>query len=406
MTDFLSQAQELFEYTQSLRRDLHMHPELGYQEVRTAGIVAKELNALDMEVTTGIAKTGVIGLLEGAKPASPGSASRTVGPIVLVRFDMDALPVTEETGAPYASTTPGVMHACGHDGHTAIGLTVAKMLHAHRDRIAGTVKFVFQPAEEGTCGEDVGGNEMMIREGLLENPKPDLALSLHLWNEKPLGWVNIAGGPVMAGAEHFKITVTGKGGHAAIPHQTVDPVLAASQIVSALQSITSRNVPPLGAAVVSVTMFQAGEAFNVIPPEAKLEGTIRTFELSVRENVLRRFKEIVHGLAEALGCTVEVDVKRLTPAMINDEAIARRVGEVARLMLPDLELDTSGHLTMGAEDMAFTLEKVPGCYFFVGSANEAKGLNYGHHHPKFDFDEAALPHAAALMVGAISDFLK
>lgn len=396
MTDFFTQAKDLFEYTQSLRRDFHMHPELGFQEIRTAGIVAKELNSLDMEVTTGVAKTGVVGLLEGAKP----------GPVVLVRFDMDALPVTEETGASYASTDPGKMHACGHDGHTAIGLTVAKMLHAHRDQLAGTVKFMFQPAEEGTCGEEIGGNEMMIREGVLENPKPDLALSLHLWNEKPLGWVNVAGGPVMAGAEEFKITVTGKGGHGAIPHQTVDPVLAASQIVSALQSITSRNVAPLEAAVVSVTMFHAGETFNVIPPEAKMEGTIRTFELSVRETVLRRFDEIVHGVAEAMGCTAEVKVKRLTPAMINSDEIAQRVGESARATLPEADLDTSGHLTMGAEDMAFTLEKVPGCYFFVGSANDEKKLNYGHHHPKFNFDEEALPRAAAMMASAVVDFLK
>ncbi|MGD8406772.1 MAG: amidohydrolase, partial [Anaerolineales bacterium] len=183
MPNFLAEAEELFEYTQSLRRDFHTHPELGFHEVRTAGIVAKELQALDMEVTTGVAKTGVLGMLEGAKP----------GPVVLVRFDMDALPVTEETGASYASTNPGVMHACGHDGHTAIGLTVAKMLHAHRDQLAGSVKFVFQPAEEGTCGEEIGGNEMMIREGVLDNPKPDLALALHLWNEQPFGWVHVAG---------------------------------------------------------------------------------------------------------------------------------------------------------------------------------------------------------------------
>ena len=396
MPNFLKEAQDLFEYTQSLRRDFHMHPELGFHEVRTAGIVARELNALDMEVTTGVAKTGVVGLLEGAKP----------GPVVLVRFDMDALPVTEETGASYASTEPGKMHACGHDGHTAIGLTVAKMLHAHRDQLAGTVKFMFQPAEEGTCGEEIGGNEMMICEGVLDNPKPDLALSLHLWNEKPLGWLNVAGGPVMAGAEEFKITVTGKGGHGAIPHQTVDPVLAASQIVTALQSITSRNVAPLEAAVVSVTMIHAGETFNVIPPEAKMEGTIRTFELSVRETVLRRFEEIVQGVAEAMGCTAEVKVKRLTPAMINADEIARRVGESARATLPEADLDTSGHLTMGAEDMAFTLEQVPGCYFFVGSANHEKNLDYGHHHPKFDFDEEALPRAAALMASAVADFLK
>jgi amidohydrolase len=334
-------------------------------------------------------------MLEGGKP----------GPVVLVRFDMDALPVTEETGAPYASTKPGKMHACGHDGHTAIGLTVAKMLHAHRDQLAGSVKFVFQPAEEGTCGEEIGGNEMMIREGVLDNPKPDLALALHLWNEQPLGWVHVAEGPIMAGAEEFKIMVAGKGGHGAIPHLTVDPVLAASQIVSALQSITSRNIAPLQAAVVSVTMLHAGEAFNVIPPEAKMEGTIRTFELDVRETVLRRFEKIVHGVADAMGCTAEVNIKRLTPAMINADEIAQHVQKSARRTLPEAELNTVSHLTMGAEDMAFMLEKVPGCYFFVGSANSEKGLDYGHHHPKFDFDERALPRAAALMVAAVSDFL-
>ena len=396
MPDFLREAQSLFEYTQSLRRDFHMYPELGFHEVRTAGIVAKELQALDLEVTTGIAKTGVVGLLEGGKP----------GPVLLIRFDMDALPVTEETGASYASTTPGTMHACGHDGHTAIGLTVAKMLHTHREQLAGTVKFVFQPAEEGTCGEEIGGAEMMMREGVLENPKPDMALSMHLWNEKPLGWVNAAAGPVMAGAEEFKITVTGKGGHGAVPHMTVDPVVAASQIVSALQSISARNVAPLQAAVVSVTMIHAGQAFNVIPPEAKMEGTIRSFELSVRETVLRRFDEIVHGVAEAMGCTADVKVKRITPALINADDIAQRVQQSVRSILPDTDLDTAGHLTMGAEDMAFMLEKVPGCYIFVGSANAEKGLNYGHHHPKFDFDETALPRAAALMASTVADLLK
>jgi amidohydrolase len=396
MNDFLSQAHELFPFTQSIRRDLHAHPELGFREVRTAGIVARELQSLGLEVRAGVAKTGVVGLLEGGRP----------GPVVLLRFDMDALPVTEETGAAYASTSPGVMHACGHDGHTAIGLTVAKMLHARRAELNGTVKFVFQPAEEGTCGEEIGGNEMMIREGALENPKPDLALALHLWNEKPLGWIHAAAGPVMAGAEEFKITVAGRGGHGALPNRAADPVLAACQIVTALQSVVSRNVAPLEAAVVSVTMLHAGQAFNVIPPEAKLEGTIRTFELSVRETVLRRFEEIVRGVAAAMGCTADVTVKRLTPAMLNADKIARRVQAAARRTLPDADLDTSSHLTMGAEDMAFMLEKIPGCYFFVGSANSAQGLDYGHHHPKFDFDEAALPRAAAWMAEAAAEFLK
>jgi amidohydrolase len=396
MPNFLTQAEDLFEYTQSLRRDFHMHPELGFTEVRTAGIVAKELNVLDMEVTTGVAKTGVVGMLEGGKP----------GPVILVRFDMDALPVTEETGAPYASTNPGKMHACGHDGHTAIGLTVAKMLHAQREELAGTVKFVFQPAEEGLYGEEVGGNQMMIREGVLDNPKPDLALSMHLWNEKPLGWVHAAGGPVMAGVEHFKITVAGKGGHAAMPHTTIDPVLAAGQIVTALQSIASRNVSPLKAAVVSVTMVHGGATFNVIPPKVELEGTIRTFEPDVREQIVERFEQIVESVGEGMGCQVDVQVKRITPPMINDKEIAARVGGTVRDILPDADLSTEIYLTMGGEDMAFMLEKVPGCYFFVGSANSDKGLDYGHHHPKFDFDEAALPRAAALMAGAIREFLK
>ncbi|GAB4503831.1 MAG: amidohydrolase [Anaerolineales bacterium] len=396
MIDFLLEAQALFGYTQSIRRDLHVHPELGFHEVRTAGIVARELQALGLEVTSGVARTGVVALLEGARP----------GPVVLLRFDMDALPVTEETGAAYASMTPGVMHACGHDGHTAIGLSVAKLLHNHRADLAGTVKFVFQPAEEGTCGEEIGGNQMMIRDGVLENPTPDVALALHLWNDKPLGWIHAAAGPVMAGAEEFKITVTGKGGHGAAPHRTVDPLLAACHIVTALQSIVSRNVGPLDTAVVSVTMLHAGQAFNVIPPQAEMEGTIRTFEPEVRATVLRRFEDIVQGVAAAMGCQANVSLKRLTPAVINADEITRRVQEAARRVLPEANLDTSSHLTMGAEDMAFMLEKIPGCYFFVGSANSARGLDYGHHHPKFDFDEAALPRATAWMAEAAAEFLK
>jgi amidohydrolase len=191
-----------------------------------------------------------------------------------------------------------------------------------------------------------------------------------------------------------------------MPQQTVDPLLAASQIVTALQSIVSRNVGPLETAVVSVTMLHAGEAFNVIPQEAQLEGTIRTFELDVRETVLRRFDEIVHDVSKAMGCTAEIEMKRLTPALINADEFAQRVQDSARAILPDAGLDTSGYLTMGAEDMAFMLEKVPGCFFFVGSANDEKNLNYGHHHPKFDFDEAALPRAAALMAGTVAEFLK
>ena len=391
--DFLQQAEELFPYTQSMRRDFHMHPELGFHEIRTGGIVAKELEALGIEVTKGIGKTGVVGLLEGAKP----------GPTLLVRFDMDALPIVEETGAEYASQNQGTMHACGHDGHTSIGLTVAKMLHSRRDELAGTIKFCFQPSEEGNNGEEVGGNEMMMRDGVLDNPKVDKTLSLHLWNEKPLGWLGIAGGPVMAGAEEFKIKITGKGGHGAIPQQTIDPVVASAHIISALQSIVARNVAPLDTAVVSVTTVHAGTAFNVIPQTAELTGTIRTFNSGVRQMVVERFEKIARGVGEAMGCQVDVHVKRLTPALVNDEAITSHVQQAARLVLSESNLDTSGYITMGAEDMAFMQEKVPGCYFFVGSANTERHLDYGHHHPKFDFDEQALIRASALMASAVME---
>ncbi len=396
MTDFLNEAKQLFSYSQSMRRDFHMHPELGFKEIRTGGIVAKELEALGMEVTKGVGKTGVVGLLEGVKP----------GPTLLIRFDMDALPMSEDTDAEYASQTPGVMHACGHDGHTAIGLTVAKMLHAHREDLAGTVKFCFQPSEEGFNGEEVGGAEMMIRDGVLDGPKVEKTLSLHLWNEKPLGWVNVAKGPVMAGAEQFSIKLTGKGGHGAAPHTTIDPIVAAAHIVTALQSIAARNVAPLHAAVISVTTLHSGTAFNIIPQEAELTGTIRTFDLSVRKMVLERFDQIVRGVAESMGCKVDILVQRVTPAVINNDTVAAKVQESARRLFPETELDTSNYLTMGAEDMAFMQEKVEGCYFFIGSNNSEKHLDYSHHHPKFDFDEEALVRGSALMASAVADMLK
>lgn len=395
MPDFLQQARELFPYTQSLRRDFHMHPELGFREIRTGGIVARELEALGIEVTKGVGKTGVVGLLEGAKP----------GPTLLLRFDMDALPILEATGAEYASQEEGVMHACGHDGHTAIGLTVAKILHGYRDQLKGTVKFCFQPSEEGANGEEIGGAEMMIRDGVLEGPTVDLALALHIWNEQPLGWLGIAGGPTMAGADLFSVKVTGRGGHGAIPQAAADPIVASAHIVTALQTIVSRNVAPLDMAVVSVTTLHSGTAFNVIPPAATLEGTIRTFDNGVRQKVLERFEQIVRGTAAALGCQAEVMIKRVTPPLVNDLTISERVQQAARRVLPASKLRTAGYLTMGAEDAAFLLEKVNGCFFFVGSANKERALDYGHHHPKFDFDEEALIHGSALMVAAAMDLL-
>jgi amidohydrolase len=390
MDEFLTEARQLMEYTRRMRRDFHRHPELGFQEVRTAGIVAQELNKLGLEVTTGVAHTGVVALLEGSRP----------GPVILVRFDMDALPIHEETGAEYASQHPGVMHACGHDGHTAIGLTVAQLLQGHADELAGTVKLVFQPAEEG-----LGGAEGMIAEGVLEDPAPQLALALHLWNEKPLGWFGISPGPVMAASEMFRVRLNGKGGHGALPHLAIDPVLAAAQVISSLQSIAARFVSPLNSAVVSATSIHAGETFNVIPQTVDISGTIRTFEKEVRQDVINRFYEIVTNVANAFGCQAEIDMQLLTPAVINDPEVTEGVRKEAAHLYPRDHIDGLFR-TMVSEDMAYMMQGIPGCYFLVGSANPSEGLDAPHHHPKFDIDEEALPRAAALMSSTIARYLR
>lgn len=389
MPDFIEEAKSLFPYTQELRRDFHLHPELGFEEYRTAGIVGKELQELGLEVSTGIGKTGVVALLESDQP----------GPVVLARFDMDALPIEEETGAEYTSRNPGKMHACGHDGHTAIGLTVARILDKYKDDLKGTVKFVFQPAEEG-----LGGAEAMVADGVLENPKPDLSLALHLWNEKPVGWFCVTDGPAMAASETFKVLLTGKGGHGAKPHNTIDPVFAAAQIINGLQSIVSRNVHPLESAVVSITTVHGGDAFNVIPQTVELTGTIRTFLPEIRVLVLKRFEEIVTGTAASHQCDVEITIDDITPAVINNSEVAKEVFVVAEDTFPGSTI-LNNFRTMGSEDMAFMMDDIPGTYFFVGSSNPDEGLDYGHHHPKFDFDEQALINSGALMSAAIYHFL-
>ena len=383
MTDYIHEARNLFIYMRGLRRDFHQHPELGFKEFRTAEVIAHELTALGMEVTVGIAGTGVVGILEGEQP----------GKTILLRFDMDALPITELNETSYASQNPGVMHACGHDGHVAIGLTAAKLLASHRNEVRGVVKFVFQPAEEG-----LGGASGMISEGVLENPKPDYCLALHLWNEKPVGWVSIVPGPLMAGAELFQVVIQGKGGHGALPHQTHDPVIAATQIVSALQSVISRNVSPLQTAVISVTYFHAGDAYNVIPQTAELRGTIRTFDTEVRDLVIQRFNEIVHNISIAMGCTETTELWSLTPALVNHPTIAASVEEIIRHHKPTF-IDTKS-LTMVSEDMAEFLTRIPGCFIMVGSSNEEKGLSFAHHHPRFDFDEEALVNGAGWICSA------
>lgn len=387
---FLADANEQFAFSRDIRRDLHQHPELGFHEVRTAGIIAKELHDLGLEVTKGIGETGVVALLEGGKP----------GPVVLLRFDMDALPIQEETGAEYASQNPGVMHACGHDGHVAIGLTVARILLAHREELAGTVKFVFQPGEEG-----MGGAERMIADGVMRNPEPDFCLALHLWNEKPLGWVGVTAGPVMAGADFFTIKISGKGGHGGMPETTRDPVMTAAVLINALQSIISRNVAPMESAVLSVTRIHGGETYNVIPSEVELAGTVRTYDAAVRDRVIDRMQQQVELICQAMECDGELIVQHLTPAVVNDPWVTEHIQMLIPQLLPSAHLDTD-YRTTGSEDMAFLMQNRRSCYLFVGSANPVKGLTFHHHHPRFDFDETALTNAAALLSATAFNFLQ
>jgi len=389
MKTIYDEARALLDYARDFRRNFHRYPELGFKEIKTAAVIAKELNQLGYEVTTGVGETGVVGVMDNHRG----------GPVVLLRFDMDALPIQEETGAAYASMVDGVMHACGHDGHMAIGLTVARLLSDHKADLNGTVKFMFQPAEEG-----LGGAVRMIRDGVLKSPKPDAVLALHLWNARPVGWFGIPEGPLMAGADVFSVQVKGRGGHGALPDETIDPVYAAAQMISALQSIVSRNLSPLSAGVVSVTQIRAGETFNVIPAEANFRGTIRTFDPETHKTVHRRFEQIITGIAQAMNCEVEIKLEDITPPVVNDRKVARQVVKACRYTFDNAHIDHDAR-TMVSEDMAFVMEEIPGCYFLVGSADDRRGLNFAHHHPKFDFDEDVLPVGAALMTQAVFEIL-
>lgn len=391
MKDLLSRSRELSSYTSSLRREFHRYPELGFQEFQTAEIILRELSQWEeFTVQSGVAGTGVLASLAGGKP----------GKTVLLRFDMDALPVREDTGAPYASQHEGLMHACGHDGHMAIGLTSARLLAESRQAIAGQVKILFQPAEEG-----LGGALKTIESGVLDDPRPDIVLGMHLWNEKPLGWLGISDGPVMSASETFRIVIRGKGGHGAMPHEAIDPIVASAELISALQTLLSREVHPLDSAVISVCTIRAGEAHNVIPAEAVLSGTIRTFSPETRTQLLERFHALVAGVAGAYRCQAEISIEDISPAVTNHPEIAAAVRAAARELFAPGVLDES-YRTMASEDMAYFLQDLPGCYSFVGSSNPEKGLTAKHHQPDFDFDEDALVIGTALMTGAALRLLR
>lgn len=368
-----------------IRRDLHRHPELGFDEHRTAEMVARELHKLGLEVTEKVATTGVVGLLRGGRP----------GPTVLVRADMDGLPLQEHNETSYVSTTPRVMHACGHDGHVAMGLGTARWLAKHRDDIAGTVKFVFQPAEEGP-----GGALPMIQAGVLENPKVDVALGLHLWNNLPLGEIGITDGPMMACADHFTLHIIGVGGHGAQPERTVDPIVVAAHVITALQSVASRRVDPFDAVVVTVGAIHGGQAGNVIPERVEMKGTVRAMHPALRDQLQPMMDKIIGGVCEAFGARYKFDYDHGYPATINDVDVAAMVRSCARDVVGSVGRTVSPR-TMGGEDMSYFLNEVPGCFFFMGCNNRERGLIHPHHSPLFDFDEDVLPLGVEMMVRAV-----
>ncbi|MFC1463812.1 MAG: M20 family metallopeptidase [Candidatus Brachytrichaceae bacterium NZ_4S206] len=372
----------------SVRRDLHQHPELAFQEVRTAGIVADRLTELGYEVQTGVGKTGVVGVLEGGRPSGRPFT-------LLLRFDMDALPIQEAVDTPFKSQYDGRMHACGHDAHTSIGLGVAELMARHRDLWGGVAKFVFQPAEE-----IVGGALAMIRDGVLENPKPDRALSMHVWATEEVGTIGMTDGPTMAASGAYRIAVRGRGAHGASPHLGADPVVAAAHIVTTLQTIVSRNVDPLDQGVVTVGSIHGGTAPNIIPDVVEMQGTIRAFKEEVMQLLRERIRQIAESVAMALGVEANVTFSEAgTPATVNDPAMAQIVRETATELF-GAERVRSDHRTMGAEDCAFFLQAAPGAYVFVGAGNKAKGMIEPHHSPRFQIDEDVLPISVALLTAS------
>lgn len=370
----------------ALRRDLHRHPELAFEEQRTAGIIADKMTELGLEVQTGIAKTGVVGMLRGAQP----------GKTIVVRADIDALPIIEEADNGYQSQQSGVMHACGHDGHVAIGLATAQLLVGQREQLRGNVKFIFQPAEE-----IVGGAAPMIEQGVMKGV--DAAIGLHLWNDAPVGKVGMLIGPSMANVDSITLKVRGRGGHGSQPEKAVDSVMAACQIVTTLQTLVSREISPQDAAVLSFGTINGGFASNIIAPEVVLNGTVRSFVPEVREKMLRRIEEVAVGMGKALRCEVIFEVLYSCPAVVNDREMTEMVRDTATKMLGE-QNTLVGKPVMGSDDMALFLREVPGCYFVVGSGR-ADGQSFPHHHPGFDLEEGSLAVGARMMTKTVLDFL-
>ncbi|MBX9857759.1 MAG: amidohydrolase [Gemmatimonadaceae bacterium] len=370
------------------RRHLHRHPEVAFQEHGTAQFIADTLERIPGLAITRPTATSVVAQLDGAQP----------GPTVAVRADIDALPIHEENDVDYRSTVPGVMHACGHDGHTAIVLGLATRLAARREELAGRVRFIFQHAEELSPG----GAEELVQRGVMDGV--DHVIGLHLWSPVSVGKIGLISGPAMAAPDTFSCTILGAGGHAAAPHQTIDPIAIGAQVVTALQQVVSRAVDPLDPVVVSITQFVAGTTFNVIPNSAYLAGTIRTFDAELRRTVPQQMERIVRGITEAFGATYQWTYEPGYRPVVNDAALTERLAQV---VTRTFGADTLVPLrpTMGGEDFSAYQQRAPGVFAFVGARNEARGLTHPHHHPRFDLDEQSLHIGLRYLEAATLDLL-
>jgi amidohydrolase len=389
-TQIRAEIQALQPQLVTWRRQLHQRPELGFQEHLTAALIHEKLTEWEIPHQIEVAQTGLVATITGDRP----------GPVLAIRADMDALPIQEISEVPYKSKHAGIMHACGHDGHTAIALGTAHYLAHHRN-FAGTVKLIFQPAEEGP-----GGAKPMIEAGVLKQPDVDAIIGLHLWNNLPLGTVGVRTGALMAAVELFECTIVGRGGHGAIPQQTIDSIVVGAQVVNALQTIVARNIDPIDSAVVTVGEFHAGTAHNVIADQANLSGTVRYFNPGYEGFFHQRVEQIISGICQSHGATYELKYWRLYPPVINHAEMADLVRSVAQHVVESPLGVVPECQTMGGEDMAFFLQEVPGCYFFLGAANLSRGLTFPHHHPRFDFDETALGMGVELFVRCVEAFCK
>jgi amidohydrolase len=382
-----SAINDLVPEVRTWRRELHQNPEIMYDVEETAKFVADRLRAFGCdEVKTAIGRTGVVGVIHGAR----GSSSRSIG----LRADMDALPIAEETNLPYRSKVPGKMHACGHDGHTAMLLGAAQRLAQTRD-FSGAAIVIFQPAEEGGAGAMA-----MIDDGLLDQFGIEQVYGMHNWPGAPVGSFALRKGPLMAAADEITITIEGKGGHGALPHQCIDPVVVGAQIIIALQTIASRNVDPLDSCVVSITRFEAGTANNIIPQSAWLNGTVRTLKAATRDRVEKRIHEIAAGLAEASGATARVEYRRGYPPTVNHSAQTDFAASIARKVAGDAHVDANAPPTMGSEDFSFMLEARPGAFIFIGNGDSAM-----LHHPSYDFNDEVLPYGMSYWVELVETAL-